>query len=344
MVTLGAAMALYLASGSLGGELEPLQGKEFVFEVAPFSQCHASTLLELKDGSILAAWFGGTEEGHSDVGIWIARRTAGGDPAIPRWSPPKSIAREPGVPCWNPVLFHDAEGRLWLFYKVGPSPERWSGAYKISENEGETFGPAELLPAGILGPIKNKPLLLPSGDVLCGSSVESYRAWTCWIEQLSRDGKTWQKFGPITVPGHPHGIIQPALYRGDLSGEIYMLTRSRGIGKICRARSTDLGKSWSPASPIDLPHPNSGIDCVRLRDGPVLLVYNHTSRGRTPLNIALSSDMGKSWKPAAVLETEPGEYSYPAVIQLSTGDVAVTYTWKRRRIRFAQIPLSQLVR
>jgi hypothetical protein len=35
----------------------------------------------------------------------------------------------------------------------------------------------------------------------------------------------------------------------------------------------------------------------------------------------------------AVLETEPGEYSYPAVIQTADGLVHVTYTWKRQRIK-----------
>jgi predicted neuraminidase len=64
------------------------------------------------------------------------------------------------------------------------------------------------------------------------------------------------------------------------------------------------------------------------------LVYNHTTKGRSPLNVAVSSD-GKKWTMVVDLEDQPGEYSYPAVIQTADGKVHVTYTWKRLRIRHA---------
>ena len=49
---------------------------EFIFspESRPTSGCHASTIEEIKEGFI-TAWFGGTREGHEDVGIWISRNT-----------------------------------------------------------------------------------------------------------------------------------------------------------------------------------------------------------------------------------------------------------------------------
>jgi predicted neuraminidase len=71
---------------------------------------------------------------------------------------------------------------------------------------------------------------------------------------------------------------------------------------------------------------------VTLNDGRQLLVYNHTARGRSPLNVAVSPD-GKDWQAAVELESNPGEYSYPAVIQARDGLVHVTYTWKRQRIK-----------
>lgn len=81
-----------------------------------------------------------------------------------------------------------------------------------------------------------------------------------------------------------------------------------------------------------LPNPNSGTDAVTLADGRQLIVYNHATKGRHPLNVAVSTD-GKDWQAALVLEHEPGEYSYPAVVQTADGLVHVTYTWKRQRVK-----------
>ncbi|MDX1969781.1 MAG: exo-alpha-sialidase, partial [Planctomycetaceae bacterium] len=81
-------------------------------------------------------------------------------------------------------------------------------------------------------------------------------------------------------------------------------------------------------------------DAVTLRDGRHLLVYNHTAKGRSPLNVAVSGN-GRDWQAALVLESEPGEFSYPAVIQMANGEVHVTYTWKRKRIRHAVIDPSK---
>ena len=44
-----------------------------------------------------------------------------------------------------------------------------------------------------------------------------------------------------------------------------------------------------------------------------------------------------------MLEDEPGEYSYPAVIQAADGLVHVTYTWRRRRIKHVVLDPTKLV-
>ena len=118
------------------------------------------------------------------------------------------------------------------------------------------------------------------------------------------------------------------------------LCRSRQ-GKVVGTTSADDGKTWSPLAPTALPNPDSGIDAVTLRDGRHLLVYNHTARGRSPLNVAVSTD-GQTWKSALQLEVEPGEYSYPAVIQSADGLVHITYTWKRTRVKHVVVDPSKL--
>lgn len=308
--------------------------QEFIYETGPTPSCHASTLALAGDGSVLAAWFGGKDEGEPDVAIWFARRNGGG------WSKPVKVAAGAGVPCWNPVLHRTARGSLLLFYKIGTSPETWSGAMRRSSDDGRTWSEPALLPPGILGPIKNKPFEMPNGTLVCGTSVESYQSWGCWVERTPDEGRTWTKHGPILVPENPFGTIQPAVFGS--RDRLAMVCRSRGLHQIVRAESDDGGRTWSPAAAIDLPQNNSGLDAVRLKDGRVVLIYNHTTRGRTPLNLAVSRDLGKTWKSGPVLESAPGEYSYPAIIQAPDGTIHFTYTWKRERVRYGTVAPGDL--
>jgi predicted neuraminidase len=120
-----------------------------------------------------------------------------------------------------------------------------------------------------------------------------------------------------------------------------MLCRTRGKGFIADSWSQDGGRTWSEMTLLSLPNPNSGIDAVTLKDGRQLLVFNNTPKGRTPLNVALSSD-GKDWKVVLTLEDQPGEYSYPAVIQASDGKVHTTYTYRRQSIKHAVLDPGKL--
>ena len=45
----------------------------FIWDDAPFPRAHASTIVEAPDGSLIAAWFGGSGEGEEDVGVWSSR-------------------------------------------------------------------------------------------------------------------------------------------------------------------------------------------------------------------------------------------------------------------------------
>jgi predicted neuraminidase len=304
----------------------PLVASEFVFAEPLYGACHASTLVELADGSLLAAWYGGEYEGARNVKIWGSRCVAGA------WSPPEVLASVPDVPCWNPVLFRDRNNTIWLFYKYGVSPKSWKGAYCKSA-DGRTWSAHTELPEGLLGPSKNKPITLANGDIVAGSSVEKAFYWTCWTEISSDGGRSWRKYGPITVPWYRRGVIQPTLWEY-APGRLRMLMRSASdLRRICEATSEDGGRTWSPARPMYLPNPNSGIDAVKMNDGRIALVYNHTTRDRNPLNIAFSANNGTEWQKTLTLEDGPGEYSYPAIIQTADSLLHITYTWERRRIK-----------
>jgi predicted neuraminidase len=318
---------------------------EFIYEDGPYPQIHATTLAETPSG-LVAAWFGGTREGHPDVAIRLSRQEADG-----RWT--ESVAVVDGVqharpdgtvvrhPCWNPVLFRSADGPLLLFAKVGPSPREWWGVLTVSRDDGRTWDSPRRLPEGILGPVKNKPVQLPDGSILCPSSEETRlpdgrESWTIHFERTRDLGRSWER----TLPLH-NGLavqaIQPSLLF--LGGERWLaLGRSRQ-DRVFQVRSEDGGRTWGEVGLGTLPNNNSGTDAVTLADGSHLIVYNHVGGTpgkwggkRTPLNVASSRD-GVAWEAAAVLESEPGEYSYPAVIQTRDGRVHVTYTWNRKKVK-----------
>jgi predicted neuraminidase len=312
-----------------------IRTEEFIFENAPFPSCHASTIVEAK-GGLVAAWFGGTDEGKGDVSIWLSRHDG------KSWSAPVQVANgvdhEKRYPCWNPVLFQPAGGPLLLFYKVGPSPSKWWGMFMTSTDGGDLWSEPKRLPDGILGPIKNKPAQLPDSSLLAGSSTE-HDGWRVHLERTTDLGKTWEKSEP-PQGGATFSVIQPAMLVYP-TGQVQILCRSRRLGKIIESWSNDNGTTWSEMKPTDLPNPNSGIDATVLRDGRAILIYNHTATGRSPLNIALSPD-GKTWHGGATLESEPGEFSYPAIIQTIDGLVHVTYTWNRKRIKHVVVDPTKL--
>ncbi|MHA8071907.1 sialidase family protein [Aquirufa ecclesiirivi] len=325
------------------GAFAQITSSEFIYEKAPFPECHASTIEETPTG-LVTAWFGGTEERHPDVGIWVSRMVKG------KWTAPIEVAN--GVqnstiryPLWNPVLFQmpaSEGGELLLFYKEGPTPKDWWGMIKRSKDGGKTWSNTERLPLGILGPIKNKPVMLKDGTLLCPTSSED-NGWRVHFEMTKDGGRTWSRTEAIN-DGKEFSAIQPSvLFLKD--GRLQILCRSKN-GYILESYSSDQGKTWSALKAISLPNPNSGTDAVTLKDGRQVLVYNHVTKEsqewggkRSPLNVAISSD-SKNWKELAMLENEPkAEFSYPAVIQTKDGKIHITYTWKREKIKHVVISL-----
>lgn len=316
-----------------------VKSARFIYEQAPYPECHASTLVETEKGKLVAAWFGGTKEQAPDVSIWVARWDG------KRWDEPIEVAdgrQEDGtrLPTWNPVLFLPPGGPLFLFYKVGPSPSTWWGVVRTSTDGGKSWSAPRSLPEGILGPIKNKPVILPDGTWLSPTSTEEGpTGWNVHFEWSRDQGETWEKTAPV-ARGPGLDAIQPSvLFHPD--GKLQALCRTRQ-GTVAMTWSRDGGKTWSALAATELPNPNSGTDAITLKDGRQLIVYNHAGHrpddpgwgDRWPLEVAVSSD-GLVWKRVTVLEQEPipSGYAYPSVIQTSDGRVHVTYTWGRKRIK-----------
>lgn len=320
---------------------------EFIYDTASFPQAHAATIAETPEG-IVAAWFGGTREGHKDVEIWVSHLKNG------KWSAPVSAADgflndTARYACYNPVLYQVPGGELILFYKIGPNVAGWTGWLKRSKDNGHTWSEREASPAGFLGPVKNKPELI-NGVLVCPSSTEG-NGWKVHFEYTTDWGKTWTKSEP-TNDGKKFLAIQPSILKYK-NGDLQTLGRTRNR-IIYQSWSKDGGKTWSEMTGIEgMPNANSGTDAVTLQDGRQLLVYNHVpydsatwsrpDKGpRTPLNVSLSND-GLNWSAGLILEDSPiSQYSYPSVIQGKDGMVHIVYTWRRERIKYVKVDPSKL--
>jgi predicted neuraminidase len=337
-------LALVLAGLPAAAQEQPraIAKSEFLYDSAPFPSAHASTIVETPAG-LVAAWFGGTREKHPDVGIWVSRLAGGA------WSAPAEVANgvQPDgtrLPCWNPVLFQPSQGPLLLFYKVGPSPSEWWGHVRTSKDDGRTWSDALRLPDGILGPIRAKPIELPGGDLLAGSSTE-HAGWVVHMERFAgraagelQSPAAWRKSAPLNDRAE-FGAIQPTILEHSKS-RLQILCRSQQ-GVITEAWSEDGGKTWGKMTATSLPNPSAGIDALRLEDGRFLLVYNPAAKGRGKLEIAVSRD-GRTWRRGVVLEDTTGEFSYPALIQSKDGLVHVTYTWQRQKIKHVVVDPARI--
>lgn len=362
---------------------------EFLYETAPFPQCHSSTITETERGDLVAAYFGGKHERNPDVCIWVSIKKKGSD----AWSEPILAADGVFVPgtddallagindsttaasagpvagvghpaaqntaswkrkaCWNPVLFTMPDGEIWLFYKIGLNVADWTGWLVKSKDGGRTWSRREPLPKGFLGPVKNKPILI--GDrLICGSSTEK-NGWKFHVEIYNLKTKEWKYVGPVEAetaprtenPGDikPIDCIQPSILQLK-DGRLQVLMRTRN-GRLATSFSSDQGDSWSKVVLTDVPNNQSGTDAVTLSDGRHALIYNNfgtltgTKKGvRTPVSIALSDD-GTHWRHWLTLEDSPiSQYSYPAIIQGKDGSLHCTYTWRRQRVAYKKIRLT----
>ena len=329
--------------------------REYIMEEdRDFDSSHASTLVELSGGNVLASWFGGSWEKGADVAIYISKRMNG------VWSRPRKLIDEYAIAMWNPVLFQKEDGTIILFYKVGVTIPEWKTFYVTSEDEGETFcEPKELVEGDVggRGPVKNKPIRLKNGTVVAPASIEG-ETWDAFVDISTDEGITWEKSNYVPLrrvgfniqmvdrPYDKHycyglGVIQPTLWEDDQEN-LHMLLRSVS-SKVFRSDSENGGKTWNVAYATSLPNNNSGIDVVKLPSGILVLAYNPTENlpnyykgSRTPLILSYSEDNGETWKELIVLENTPGGFAYPAIICNDNNEILVTYTWNRERIVFCK--------
>jgi predicted neuraminidase len=242
----------------------------------------------------------------------------------------------------NALLFGDERGRLHLLY-VSIALGGWSGSalnYKQSGDEGKTWTDSQPL---MLSPFYNRSTLVKNGPAPLtdgGWAVPIYHELLGkFSEILWFQADAGPPVKTRVTGGASH--FQPSLTALSPTSALLFNRAISRVRKVHVARTADAGRTWSVPEPLPLLNPDSGLDALRLRDGRLLLAYNDLPKFRENLTLALSADGGTNWTRVAVIEQQAGEeFSYPFLFQSRTGEVHLTYTWKRREIKHVTMTVS----
>jgi predicted neuraminidase len=363
------ALPLVLLATSSALSAEPFFRSEAIFPAEP-KHNHASCVIELSSGDLLAAWYSGSGERTADdvliQGAWLK---AGSE----KWEPRFTMADTPGYPDCNPALFAAPNRTVWLFWPT-ILDHRWEGAllkYAVAQDDGAHSGPPRWSKEGVLhvtpqdfGPAMDRAIeAIPEtarnraksalDRLAARSKDELYQrlGWMPRVHPTVLPSGRWllplysDTFNASIValsddqgaswsasaPMLGFGNIQPSLVRKN-DGTIVAFMRDNGSHhKIRLSTSSDEGKNWSAVTNSDLPNPGAGIEAIRLASGRWALVYNDTARGRHSLALSLSDDEGKSWKVTRHIErVADGQGAFHYPSILQTRDGKLHVTYTRK--------------
>ncbi|HVU89405.1 MAG TPA: exo-alpha-sialidase [Pirellulales bacterium] len=308
---------------------------ELVFEKIPAAPAHhCSTICEAANHDLLCLWYGGTYESAHDQTLFLARKK----PGEKNWSAPQALIPGGPQPPGNGVIFRDpADDRIWIVWcrMEGTRPmgrgQGWDRCrlfYRTSTDHGVTWSEDRPMFDETLWCVpRNPPVALGDGTLLLPvEGLEDEVEGSHFLVHKPGAAR-WER------AGFTSGGSQPAVIERNDGSLLAMLRHARFITHI---ESRDAGQTWSKAEPTPLQNPDSGITMTKLANGHLLLVYNDSQTKRTPLAIVRSLDEGKTWEKPLSLECNPGEYSYPCIIQTADGKIHVTYTFRRYAIKHAE--------
>jgi predicted neuraminidase len=332
------ATVLFLTASGLGMaelRIETLFGPET--PTGPYK--HPSSITELDNGDLLLAYFGGGGEYELETAVFGSRLESGSK----RWTDPVRLAGNPMYSMGNPVIWQAPDRRVWLFFVVRPGAT-WStsriGA-KVSDDAGRTWTDTFMITFDEGTMVRSRPIVLHDGHYLLpiyhetGADTEMTAPDTSSIFlRFDPLTKQWSRSNPVYSR---MGNLQAAVV--ELTpGHLLALCRRGGDyqpgndGYVVKTESRDGGKTWSPGMETDFPNPNAAVELLRLRNGNLLFIYNHSMERRSPLRAVLSTDGGRTWSRRLDIASGPGSYSYPTAIETRDGRIHVTFTSDGRTV------------
>lgn len=324
VVLIAFANAFFKASGfpvaaqfqTLAAVLEPHQAARFETHFASsklFSQVHAASSVELKDGRIRAFWFSGSREGAKDVAI----HTAVFDPVKSHWSDEEVVVTreqtQQGLHRYvsklgNPVVGRGADGNLRMFY-VTVSLGGWAGSSittMTSRDEGVSWSePQRLVTSPFLNIstlVKGAPFLYSDGTM----GLPVYHEFISKFAEILRIDKNGVVLDKQRLAAGGQGTLQPVLLTQNAQAA-RVLMRYAGSDEphhVVTVTTQDAGQHWSAPVKSSLRNPDAAVTGVTLPDGRMLAVLNDMERGREALSLMLSTDGGATWREVQRLEDQ----------------------------------------
>ena len=336
-------MIAHLGKSLPPGQLFTLPGSEDKTEAFLPTDCpsnHAASLIQLKNGDLLCAWFAGLEEGSSDIHIAGARLPKGED----RWEFMGQLSEDPDCSEQNPCFFQQDDGALWLLHTAQQSRgkmtvEEWErlrqagkvqGNFsmqetaqirrRLSRDNGRAWGPTEVF-CGNPGSFCRHPILqLSNGDwlfpmwysVATEEAGKQYGADYSVVRLSADQGRSWQE---VEIPQGVRRVHMSVVETRP--GRCLAFFRSRAADRIYKSVSQDFGRTWTAPVPTALPNNNASIQAALLPSGAVAIIYNEYAFAdqdgpvewpglRWSVTVAVTEDEGETFPWKRILEPGTG--------------------------------------
>ncbi|MPR33095.1 exo-alpha-sialidase [Cytophagaceae bacterium SJW1-29] len=267
----------------------PKVSETLIFPEQP-DHTHGSSLVQLPNGDMLAAWFQGSgERTADDVRIMGARLKKG----TRQWSSPFLMADTPHLPDCNPVLFLNHEKKLFLVW-IAVQANQWEQSIlrvRTATNYGGDAAPA--------WDWQNNILLKP--DDAFAREVKAR------LDALPEHGIGWAGYAPkydnmikeASADPAKRSIgwmtrIKPMLLE---NRRIILPLYSDGFNLSLMAISDDDGATWQPSLPLVGRGPIQPA-LARKKNGTLVAYLRDSGDWPPQVQTSESTDNGQSWSAA----------------------------------------------
>lgn len=299
--------------------------------------------ITLKDGRILFIYsrFLGASSSDFAAATLVGRYSSDGGKT---WTPEDTpiVKNEGGMNVMSVSLLRLQDGKIALFYARKNSIDDCIPMMRISTDEAQTW--SEAMPCitdrkGYFVLNNNRVIQLETGRLVIpvalhetppGASFNGKgRLFTYYSDDNGQSWKVSQEVAnPDAITHQEPGLIPLK------DNQLMMIIRT-DAGVQYASYSKDKGETWSPAQPTSIVSPVSPATIARIpATGDLLMVWNNNDNKegnpikgrRTPLNIAVSKDEGKTWQHVKNLEADPdGWYCYTAIHFVGKKEVLLSY-------------------